>query len=565
MVYPINGSLDADGTTLQRTGKTLSIKPGGVGPTELAAQAVTLPKMERRTSGHIVIGQGAAADVTAAAVSGDITLSATGVAAIATFGKIAYAATTLTAAQVQALLDDATKKGVLLEPGVHTWTAKVTVPAGKSLWSWGPDFTTVNTNVAGDGIDTAAEPDNARIHGFKLNCTHAANTGVGITLGASGSNIRRIRVYDLEIVNFLVALRWNTPLNGQVRGIYCVGRGLAVAGGLGVDVGDAVNGGNAPLLEDVYVTAFEVGIRHYSQSIRGQQWVLESCGTGCKWFGNGTVDGVWTGSGASDNTLDFDIQSPCSIYGFGSQNVTITFLNATVQSRSVIIPERLDGLAARLGSILIATSGAGVAAGELDSTGGDLYVHDGVARRKVQDAADKGANNGIASLSATQEVVERARNVSQGAALTVGGEIAMLANELLYHDGVASRTVEKTSRKGVASGYASLSAGTKVVEDPANAQTAAAASKIPISGAGGKLDSAWLPDAAAATRGAVLQAASDADLGAQTSSGDAGGAATVSAAADVATKASVDTALANIVADINDLKAKLRTAGVLAV
>lgn len=71
------------------------------------------------------------------------------------------------------------------------------------------------------------------------------------------------------------------------------------------------------------------------------------------------------------------------------------------------------------------------------------------------------------------------------------------------------------------------------------------------------------PAATTGRRGLVKQAAADADLGAQTSSGDAGGAGTVSAAANVATKTSVDTALANIVADINDLKAKLRTAGVL--
>jgi hypothetical protein len=48
-----------------------------------------------------------------------------------------------------------------------------------------------------------------------------------------------------------------------------------------------------------------------------------------------------------------------------------------------------------------------------------------------------------------------------------------------------------TSEKGAASGVASLNAGSKVVQDPANAQTAAAASKIPLSGAGGTLDPGW--------------------------------------------------------------------------
>ncbi len=54
------------------------------------------------------------------------------------------------------------------------------------------------------------------------------------------------------------------------------------------------------------------------------------------------------------------------------------------------------------------------------------------------------------------------------------------------------------------------------------------------------------------------QVASDADLGAQTI-------ATVLVVADaVALGASVQTAINNIVADLNDLKSKMRTAGVLA-
>jgi hypothetical protein len=48
------------------------------------------------------------------------------------------------------------------------------------------------------------------------------------------------------------------------------------------------------------------------------------------------------------------------------------------------------------------------------------------------------------------------------------------------------------SQKGAASGVASLNGSTKVVEDPANAQAAAAEGKIPIGGAGGYLSLGWL-------------------------------------------------------------------------
>ena len=52
--------------------------------------------------------------------------------------------------------------------------------------------------------------------------------------------------------------------------------------------------------------------------------------------------------------------------------------------------------------------------------------------------------------------------------------------------------IEDQNNKAAASGYASLNASSKVVQDPANAQTTAAASKIPLAGAGGTISDAWL-------------------------------------------------------------------------
>ena len=54
---------------------------------------------------------------------------------------------------------------------------------------------------------------------------------------------------------------------------------------------------------------------------------------------------------------------------------------------------------------------------------------------------------------------------------------------------------QKESEKGAASGYASLNASTKVVEDPANATTTPTASKIPIADGSGTLDD-WVTSGA---------------------------------------------------------------------
>ena len=58
--------------------------------------------------------------------------------------------------------------------------------------------------------------------------------------------------------------------------------------------------------------------------------------------------------------------------------------------------------------------------------------------------------------------------------------------------------------KGTANGVATLNASSKVVQDPANAQTTAAGAKIPVAGGGGKLGADWLPLPTASALGGVF-------------------------------------------------------------
>jgi hypothetical protein len=61
---------------------------------------------------------------------------------------------------------------------------------------------------------------------------------------------------------------------------------------------------------------------------------------------------------------------------------------------------------------------------------------------------------------------------------------------------------QKESEKGAVSGYASLNASTKVVEDPANATATPTASKIPIADGSGKLDG-WISTTSDSVSGLV--------------------------------------------------------------
>lgn len=76
-----------------------------------------------------------------------------------------------------------------------------------------------------------------------------------------------------------------------------------------------------------------------------------------------------------------------------------------------------------------------------------------------------------------------------------GGDGAQINHTTLSNIGTNSHATIDTfiGSKGAANGLASLNATSKVVQDPANATVTPAGSKIPISGADGKLAEGWLP------------------------------------------------------------------------
>jgi len=75
------------------------------------------------------------------------------------------------------------------------------------------------------------------------------------------------------------------------------------------------------------------------------------------------------------------------------------------------------------------------------------------------------------------------------------------ASAVTSHEGASDPHTgyQKESEKGAASGYASLNASSLVTENPANAQTTAAANKIPLADSGGKIATGWVPSMTGAT------------------------------------------------------------------
>lgn len=120
---------------------------------------------------------------------------------------------------------------------------------------------------------------------------------------------------------------------------------------------------------------------------------------------------------------------------------------------------------------------SGTASGSIGITGGQFTYGDGSTQRVLETTSFKGAANGYASLDANSRVVEQARKVAL-AATAAAGDIGINGTNLEYRDaGNNPFVVEKLSNKAAASGYASLDANSRVVQEArkvAQAATAAA-------------------------------------------------------------------------------------------
>ncbi len=195
--------------------------------------------------------------------------------------------------------------------------------------------------------------------------------------------------------------------------------------------------------------------------------------------------------------------------------------HATVRARLDAIegstgPHDING-AAHTGTPLTAAKGG---TGNDAYTDGEFLEYDGTAG-KIQSAgcgpasfdaagaaaAAVSAHEGAADPHAGYQKESEKGLASGYAALDAGGKVpttqlpdslatdAEVASAIATHEAAADphSGYQRESEKGAASGYASLDANAKVVEDPAAAATTAGVDKIPKAGTGGTIDKDFVP------------------------------------------------------------------------
>lgn len=217
-----------------------------------------------------------------------------------------------------------------------------------------------------DLITNVDDPDRFSIRDMTLTQLNGSGTGHAVNF-ATGFT-RQPSFERVDISGFLKGIQilgsaggydLNCRFNGPARG---------VVGGLGLKL----VGTNGWVSKMLYLNNFETGAYTDGAAITFENTIPELNGTAFyNAAGNLRVISPWISSDAgTKNTLDFDLQSAALLLGYGSGNWNISYLNSTVQDRTVIIPDAND----RLYGGATAGGPAGIKLGKvlIDSLG-DLY------------------------------------------------------------------------------------------------------------------------------------------------------------------------------------------------
>lgn len=159
-------------------------------------------------------------------------------------------------------------------------------------------------------------------------------------------------------------------------------------------------------------------------------------------------------------------------------------------------------------TVAVASGTIAVAGAEVAVTSGNVTITTAHATNPridlvvVNNSGTKSVTAGTAAADPVMPAIP-ANSVVLAAVYVPANDTAINSNQItdkrmmIYNLAAAYQAL---SEKGAASGYASLSAGTKVVEDPANATATPTASKIPIADGSGKLDG-WITAGAQVAQG----------------------------------------------------------------
>jgi hypothetical protein len=145
----------------------------------------------------------------------------------------------------------------------------------------------------------------------------------------------------VEVNNHLKGFTFTDGLNIQIARCRLNGTGKTASGGIGIQIGSAVLGGNGIDISSSYVNTYQTGIIVHAQACLLSRVVAENCTTGVQTNNGSTEFHIpWV---SVSNTVDLDVVGNGILaLGYGSDNWVINWGSASAKNRSIVLPSRMD-------------------------------------------------------------------------------------------------------------------------------------------------------------------------------------------------------------------------------
>jgi hypothetical protein len=260
--FPSLAATDYFYATLESSGGTSEI----VKVTARSGDSLTIVRaQESTTANSFAAGSRLELRVTAGAIKGYIQDR---IVSVKDFGAVGDGVTDDVAAFQAAINSLPASGGEIIVPQVSSYyvcSGEILIPTGKSNITIRGTHKYVQirfTSATANGFTIQGESDNLVIQNLDLYSSNNSN-GAAISCVNTGSAtpLRDFEFININISYFLKGIIIWGHVDGLIKGGRQGGRGKAVAGGVGIQLGEDINhAGNGCVLSQVYVSNYETGI-----------------------------------------------------------------------------------------------------------------------------------------------------------------------------------------------------------------------------------------------------------------------------------------------------------------
>ena len=209
------------------------------------------------------------------------------------------------------------------------------------------------TPATGDAITGGADISRFGLENIYLKSNNAS-TGWAVFFDLS--TVRQPRIVNCAITGFLKGIKIDDGLQGVIDQLFINGQGIAVAGGIGLQLGhDVSQSGTTWDVRSVYTTTLETGIVNWASLSHFKQIICEVCGVAVESNVAGTWDTIWSEANTDFWHINNNGITIRSFRRGGTTGADFTYEDGTVEGRTIVMQQAFDVAPSTAESIKLGT------------------------------------------------------------------------------------------------------------------------------------------------------------------------------------------------------------------